>query len=77
MRIRDTIAKGKKIAAGVTRTKIVNLLENFKVDILSALNNQLETLKNKRRQEEENYLDIFCSKCRKKHPLKDCPLNNI
>ena len=26
---------------------------------------------------ENEALSIFCAKCRKKHPTKDCPLNNV
>ena len=75
MGIRDKISKENKFATGITRTEIGNLLENFKVDILSTFCNQLESLKTKKRQEKENALAIFCYKCRKKHPLKECPLN--
>ena len=59
-----TIATGNKFAAGVIRAEIGSLLENFKVDILSTFSNQLEALKTKRSQEEENSLASFCSKCR-------------
>ena len=55
-----------------------NLLENFKTDILSTLNSQLDTIKAKKKQDEENIiLIIFCSTCRKRHPLKECPLNTM
>ena len=27
--------------------------------------------------ESEKALSIFCSKCRQKHPLRECPLNNV
>jgi hypothetical protein len=53
-------------------------LDNFKTDILGTLSSQLDTIKVKKKQEEENpVLSIFCSKCRKRHPLKECPLNTI
>ena len=31
----------------------------------------------KKQQEEEKILLIFCPKCRKKHLLQECPLDNI
>jgi Fe-S-cluster-containing hydrogenase component 2 len=52
-------------------------LENFKIDILSTISNQLDTLKLKKKQEEEVSLEIFCHRCRKKHSEKECPLNAI
>ena len=53
-------------------------MENFKEYILSTLNSQLDTIKTKRKQEEENaILSIFCSKCRKRHPSRECPLNVV
>ena len=68
--VRDT--KVNKLASGgVSRVELGNLLENFKMDILGTLSSQLDTIKVKRRQEEENpVLSIFCSKCRKKNPLR-------
>ena len=75
--VRDTRVN-KSASGGVTRVELGNLLENFKMDILGTLSSQLDTIKVKRRQEEENLvLSIFCSKCRKKHPLKECPLNTV
>ena len=53
-----------------------NLLENFKKDILGTISSQLDTLNIKLKLEGEA-LSIFCAKCRKKHPIKDCPLNNV
>jgi len=50
------------------------LIDNFKTDIFGTLSSQLDTLKTKQRKEEENATSpIFCPRCRKKHPLKDCP----
>jgi hypothetical protein len=52
-------------------------LENFKIDILSTISNQLDTLKLKKKQEEDA-LAIFYHRCRKKHNSeKECPLNVI
>eukprot|EP00253_Pinus_taeda_P033242 PITA_33242 len=65
-------------SASVTRAEIGNLLEEFKTDLFSTLGTQIDTLKAKKRQEEEDQMmAIFCPKCRKKHALKDCPLENI
>ena len=75
--VRDTRVN-KSTSGGVTRVELGNLLENFKTDILGTLSSQLDTIKVKRRQDEENLvLSIFCSKCRKRHPLKECPLNTM
>ena len=75
--VRDTRVN-KSSLGGVTRVELGNLLENFKTDILGTLSSQLDTIKVKKRQEEENpVLSIFCSKCRKRHPLKECPLNTV
>ena len=62
----------------MVRVELGNLLENFKIDILSTLSSQLDTIKTKKKQDEENaILTIFFSRCRKRHPLKECPLNNV
>ena len=69
--IRDTRVN-KYASGGVTRVELGNLLENFKTDILGTLSSQLDTIKVKKKQEEENpILSIFCSKCSKRHPLKE------
>jgi hypothetical protein len=53
-------------------------LDNFKTYILSSLGSQLDTLKIKQKQEVENVaLSVYCPKCRKKHPLREFPLDNI
>ena len=55
-----------------------NLLEKIKTKILGTLTSQFSSLKTKNRQEEEDAtLKIFCPKCRKRHPLKECPINTI
>ena len=42
------------------------------------MSSQLDTIKTKKKQDEENaILTIFCSRCRKRHPLKECPLNTV
>eukprot|EP00253_Pinus_taeda_P024888 PITA_24888 len=68
----------KSASASVTRVEIGNLLEDFKTDLLSMIGNQIDTLKAKKKQEvEDQIMAIFCPKCRKKHALKECPLENI
>jgi len=76
---RTLLSKATKSAsASVTRAEIGNLLEEFKTDLLSTLGNQIDTLKAKKKQEDEDQImAIFYPKCRKKHALKDCPLENI
>jgi hypothetical protein len=78
--VREPVNKNTKTSTsgGVTKVELGNLLENFKTDLLGTIGSQLDTLKIKRKQEEENpILSIFCPKCRKRHPLRECPLDNI
>ena len=51
------------------------MLDEFKIDILGSLSEQIDTLKlqNKKKSETDS-LAIFCPKCRKKHALRECPL---
>jgi hypothetical protein len=58
---RDPFSRNTKQSSGiVTRTELGNLLENFKIDILRTISNQLDTLKLKKKQEEDA-LAIFLS----------------
>jgi hypothetical protein len=77
--VRDPIGRPNKPApGGVTRIELGNLLEKFKTYILNTISIQLDTMKIKKKQEEENAtLAIFCPRCRKKHPEKECPINVI
>jgi hypothetical protein len=78
--VREPVNKNTKTSTsgGVTKVELGNLLENFKTDLLGTIGSQLDTLKIKKKQEEENpILSIFCPKCRKRHPLRECPLDNI
>jgi hypothetical protein len=78
--VREPVNKNTKTstAGGVTKVELGNLLDNFKTDLLGTISSQLDTLKIKRKQEEENpVLSIFFPKCRKRHPLRECPLDNI
>jgi hypothetical protein len=65
-------------SGGIMREEIGNLLENFKMDILRTIGSQLDTLKIKKKQEEENaVMSIYCPRCRRKHSSRESPLNNI
>jgi hypothetical protein len=75
---RDSFSRNTRQRSGtVTRIELGNLLDNFKTNILSTISNQLNTLKLKKKQEEEIVLEIFCPRCRKKNGEKECPLNVI
>jgi hypothetical protein len=52
---RDALSKVTKSTTGsITREELGNLLENFKTDLLSTLGSQIDTLKAKKKQEEQN-----------------------
>jgi hypothetical protein len=76
---RDIVTKEtKSISNGVAKSELGNLFENFKTDIMNTFGSQIDTLKDKKKQEEQDQvLSIFCPKCRKKHALRDCPLDKI
>ena len=75
---RDSLSKVSKSTSGsVTRVELGNLLENFKTNLLSTLSSQIDTLQVKKKEEKEPILSIYCSKCRNKHPLRDCSLDSI
>jgi hypothetical protein len=75
---RDSFSRNTRKSSGtVTIIELGNLPEKFKTSILSTINNQLDTLKLKKKQEEEVVLSIFCPRCRNKHGEKECPLNVI
>jgi len=60
----------------VSRAEICNLLDNFKIDILGSLSEQIDTLKVQNKKKVENVaFSIFCPKCRKKDALKECSLD--
>jgi hypothetical protein len=62
----------------ITRVEIGKLLEKLKIDILSTMDSQLDTLKIKKKQEEYNAtICIFCPICRRNHSSRERPLDNI
>ena len=68
----------KSASGGATSAEIANLLEEFKIEMLSSFASQIDTLQVKKKQAEvEAALAIFCSKCREKHPLRECPLDKV
>lgn len=68
----------KSTSGGVTEVEIENLFEILKTDILSTLSTQIMTTQIKKaRGEAYTTLAVFFLKCRKKHPLRDCEMNNI
>ena len=70
------IRANKSATGSVSRAEIGNMLDEFKTDILGSLSEQLDTLKIQNKQKAEaEALAIFCPKCRKKHALRECPLD--
>jgi hypothetical protein len=68
----------KSTNGGATRVEIGNLLESFKIEMISSFTSQMDTLQVKQKQAElEQVLCIFYPKCRKKHPPRECPLNSV
>jgi hypothetical protein len=76
---RDGVSRVNKYAtSGASRAEIGNLLHKFKTYILSTLGSDLDTLTIKETIEEYSAtLTIYCPKCRKIHPLREYPLDNI
>jgi len=68
----------KSASGGAIWAEIGNLLEEFKTEMLSSFSSQIDTLQVKKKQAEaEAALAIFYSKCREKHPLRECPLEKV
>jgi len=68
----------KSTSGGATWAEIGNLLEEFKTEMLSSFASQIDTLQVKKKQaKSEAAPAIFCSKCREKHPLRECPLDKV
>ena len=53
-----------------------NKMENMKIEIMNTVSKQINSLKFQQKLvEEQESLSIFCPKCRRKHPLRECPLD--
>ena len=77
--LRNTAPRHQKPASTIfTRVELGNLLEDFKTDILNTMGNQRDTMKHKKKQEDERAaMAIFCPRCRQKHMERECPINSI
>ena len=65
----------KSSSGGATQEEIGNLLEKFKIEMMSSLSSELDILREKKRKVVEDLtLSVFYPRCKKKHPLKECPL---
>ena len=63
---------------GATHAEIGNLLENFKIEMMSSISLEIDVLKEKQKHAVEGLtLGVFCPRCRKNHPLKECSLNKV
>ena len=76
---RDVFDRTQKSSnGGATHAKIGNLLKNFKTKIMSSISSKIDVLRAKQKQAVEDVtLGILFPKCRKNHPLKECPLNKV
>ena len=71
-RSKEKIGKGvraTKSTGSITRIELGNLLEKFKTYILETISAQIDSVNIKNKFEDEA-LAIFCSHCKKKHPVK-------
>ena len=58
--------------------EIGNLLENFKIEMISSISSEIDVLKEKQKQAVEDLtLGVFCPRCRKNHPLREFPLDKV
>ena len=68
----------KSSDGGATQEEIGNLLLNFKIEMMSSISSKIDVLRAKQKQAVEDLtLDVFCPRCRKNHPLKECPLDKV
>jgi len=66
----------KSATGSVSRAEVGNMIDEFKTDILGSLSEQIGTLKLQNKQKNEaDALAIFYPKFRKKHALRECPLD--
>ena len=70
------IRVNKSATGSVSRAEIGNMIEEFKTDILGSLSEHIDTFKLQNKQKAEtDALAIFYPKCRKKHALREFPLD--
>ena len=63
---------------GAIRAEIGNILENFKTEMMSSISSEIDVPRAKQKQAVEDLtLGVFFPKCRKNHPLKECPLGKV
>ena len=68
----------KSSNGGAIRAEIGNLLENFKIEMMSSISSEIDVLREKQKQVVEDLtLAVFCHRCRKNHPLKECLLDKV
>ena len=58
----------------VLRAKISNVFKNYNADINDSLNSELVVMRVKKKHEE--FEEIVCPRCQKKHLAMDCPLDS-
>lgn len=72
----DRLSKSKN--GMVSRAELGHFLESFRRYILGNLSEQIDMLLMQNKQKVENVVSlIFCPRCRKKHPLRECLLDKI
>ena len=68
----------KSSNGGATHAEIGNLLENFKIEMMSSISLEIDVLRAKQKQAVKDLtLGVFYPQCRKNHPLKECPLDKV
>ena len=68
----------KSYNGGATHSEIGNLLENFKIEMMSSISLKIDVLKEKQKQAVEDLtLGVFCPRCRMNHPLRQCLLDKV
>jgi len=62
----------------LSKNEFANQMEDFKSEVRQFLAMQLDTLRIQRKQEEvERALTIFCPRCTRKNPRNECALHSI
>ena len=76
---RDIFDRTQKSSnGGATRAEIGNLLEKFKIEMMSSISLEIDVLREKQKQVVEDLtLGVFCPRCRKTNPLKAFPLDKV